>query len=97
MLARIAAAGDRDGGHGIRRQLKAGNGYDERGAPGRRERPTLVLHGRRDRVAPIADTRELARLIPAAELRVMPGGHLAILRAAAAAYAQRIDEFTAKG
>ena len=59
--------------------------------------PTLVLHGRRDRLVPIADSRELARLIPGAEFGLMPGGHLAILRAAAAAYTKRIDEFTAKG
>jgi pimeloyl-ACP methyl ester carboxylesterase len=59
--------------------------------------PTLVLHGRRDRLVPIADSRELARLIPGAELHLMPAGHLAVLRAQAVAYAERIDAFTAKG
>jgi hypothetical protein len=34
--------------------------------------------------------RELARLIPGAELHLMPGGHLAVLRAQADAYAERI-------
>ena len=58
--------------------------------------PALVLHGRRDRVTPIADSRELARLIPGAELQLMPGGHLAVLRAQAVAYAERIDAFTAR-
>jgi 3-oxoadipate enol-lactonase len=48
-------------------------------------------------VMPTAESRELARLIPGAEFGLMPGGHLAILRTAAAAYAERIDEFTAKG
>ena len=42
--------------------------------------PTLVLHGRCDRLVPIADGRELALLIPG-ELQLMPGGHLAVLRA----------------
>jgi pimeloyl-ACP methyl ester carboxylesterase len=58
--------------------------------------PALVLHGRRDRLVPIADSRELARLIPGAELQLMPGGHLAVLRAQAVAYAERIDAFTSK-
>jgi pimeloyl-ACP methyl ester carboxylesterase len=52
LLASIAAAAERDGGHGLRGQLKAGNGYDVR----RRLRdvgvPTLVLHGRRDASCP---------------------------------------------
>jgi 3-oxoadipate enol-lactonase len=95
LLARVAAAIERDGGHGIRRQLQAGNGYDVRGRLTGVRAPTLVLHGRRDRLVPIANSRELARLIPGAELRLMPGGHLAILRTQATAYAERINEFTA--
>ena len=58
--------------------------------------PALVLHGRRDRIVPIADGRELARLIPGAEFHLMPGGHLAVLRAQAVAYAERIDAFTSR-
>jgi 3-oxoadipate enol-lactonase len=96
LLARIAAAGDRDGGHGMRRQLEAGNGYDVSSRLRDVSLPTLVLHGRRDRLVPIAESRELARLIPGAEFGLMPGGHLAILRTAAPSYAQRIDESTAK-
>lgn len=97
LLARIAAAAEGDGGHGMRRQLEAGNGYDVRGRLRNVSVPTLVLHGRRDHVVPIADSRELARLLPGAELHLMPGGHLAVLRAQAVAYAERIDAFTAKG
>jgi hypothetical protein len=55
-----------------------------------------VVHGRRDRLVPIAERRELARLIPGAELDLMPGGHLAVLSARAVAYAERIDAFTAQ-
>jgi 3-oxoadipate enol-lactonase len=96
LLARVGAAAERDGGHGVRRQLEAGNGYDVRGRLMDVSVPALVLHGRRDRVVPIADSRELARLIPGAELQLMPGGHLAVLRAQAVAYAERINEFTSK-
>ena len=96
LLTRFAAATERDAGHGIRRQLDAGSGYDVRGRLIDIRVPVLVLHGRHDRIAPIAGGRELARLIPGAEFDAMPGGHLAVLRAQAVAYAQRIDAFTSR-
>jgi 3-oxoadipate enol-lactonase len=96
LLTRFAAATERDAGHGIRRQLDAGTGYDVSGRLIDIQVPTLVLHGRHDRIAPIAGGRELARLIPGAEFDEMPGGHLAVLRAQAVAYAQRIDAFTSR-
>jgi pimeloyl-ACP methyl ester carboxylesterase len=44
---------------------------------GRVEAPTLVVHGRRDRVVPIANAEILAERIPGAELRVLDdAGHL---------------------
>ena len=97
LLARVAAAADRDGGHGMRRQLNAAGGYDVRARLMDVHVPVRVLHGRRDRVVPVADSRELARLIPGAEFHLMPGGHLAVLRAQVVAYAARIDAFTSKG
>ena len=96
LLTRFAAVTERDGGHGIRRQLDAGSGYDVRGRLIDIQVPALVLHGRHDRIAPIAGGRELARLIPGAEFDAMPGGHLAVLRAQAVAYAQRINAFTSR-
>jgi pimeloyl-ACP methyl ester carboxylesterase len=41
----------------------------------RLRRPTLVTAGARDVVVPPANGRRLARLIPGARLRVLPGGH----------------------
>jgi 3-oxoadipate enol-lactonase len=96
LLTRFAAATERDGGHGIRRQLDAGSGYDVRGRLIDIQVPALVLHGRHDRIAPIAGGRELAGLIPGAEFDAMPGGHLAVLRTQSVAYAQRIDAFTSR-
>ncbi|HEY2637337.1 MAG TPA: alpha/beta hydrolase [Solirubrobacteraceae bacterium] len=37
--------------------------------------PTLVAHGRRDAMAPLANARMLAERIPDAELAVLPGAH----------------------
>jgi 3-oxoadipate enol-lactonase len=46
------------------------------------EAPTLVLHGERDAMAPLANARLLAELIPGAELAVVPGaGHGYLLEA----------------
>jgi len=39
--------------------------------------PVLVVHGEEDRLVPVENGRELARLIPGAELRIVPNaGHL---------------------
>ena len=45
LLARVAAAADRDGGHGIRRQLDAARGYDVRARLMDVHVPALVLIG----------------------------------------------------
>jgi 3-oxoadipate enol-lactonase len=95
LLAGLAAAAERDGGHGIRRQLDAADGYEMRDRLEGVNVPTLVLHGAHDHVVPIADGREIARRIPTAELHEMPGGHFGFLRRHALAYAERIDAFTA--
>lgn len=42
--------------------------------------PTLLLHGERDRIAPLQSSRELAQRLGHAELRVLPGlGHVPIV------------------
>ena len=41
---------------------------------------TLVLHGRRERLAPLRDAEELTRELPSATLRTFPGGHLFFFR-----------------
>ena len=39
--------------------------------------PTMVVHGARDRIIPVANAHMIARLVPGAELRVLEGaGHL---------------------
>lgn len=48
--------------------------------------PVLLLHGGRDRVVPPAHSTWLSRVIPGAELRILPDdGHISVLRAAPAA------------
>lgn len=46
--------------------------------------PVLLLHGGRDRIAPVAHAEWLAAHCPTAELRVMPeDGHISVMRSAA--------------
>ncbi|MDP3085842.1 MAG: alpha/beta hydrolase [Rubrivivax sp.] len=55
--------------------------------------PTLLIHGERDRIAPLQGSRELAERLARAELHVLPGlGHVPIVTAPAQV-AALIDEF----
>ncbi len=54
--------------------------------PTRITAPVLLLHGARDRIAPLAHAEWLASRIPTAELRVTPDdGHISVLDSAASA------------
>jgi pimeloyl-ACP methyl ester carboxylesterase len=61
------------------RQLRASTGYDA--TPRLREIavPTLILHGRRDRTAPLYVAEEMHQAIPGSEMLTFPGGHLFFL------------------
>lgn len=55
-------------------------GFDPRSVPAR----TRLVHGAGDRMVPAAHSEWLARHIPGAELRIVPGeGHISVLAAAA--------------
>jgi pimeloyl-ACP methyl ester carboxylesterase len=47
--------------------------------------PVLLLHGDSDRVVPSSHSRWLADRLPAAELRILPEGHITVLNSGAAA------------
>ena len=57
-------------------QVDAALSHDARDRLHALQAPTLVIHGAIDQLAPVAGAEELARLIPGAELLVLPGiGH----------------------
>jgi 3-oxoadipate enol-lactonase len=96
LLARVAGAADRDGGHGMRRQLDAARGYDVRARLMDVHVPALVLHGRRDRMAHRRQSRTRPphprrRVLPHARrpsrCPARPGGGVR----------PRIDAFTSQG
>jgi 3-oxoadipate enol-lactonase len=60
--------------------------------------PTLVMHGERDAMAPIANARTLVRDIPDAELAVVPGaGHAYLLERPEASLARLTDWLDRRG
>ncbi len=66
--------------HGIASHWWASVYHDTVSRLGRIQAPTLVLHGGKDAMAPIANARLLAERIPRAELVVIPGaGHAYLL------------------
>ncbi len=54
--------------------------------------PTLILHGREDRVVPVVNAHLLGALIPDARVHLLPGGHLSLITHARAA-AEPVDAF----
>ena len=62
--------------HAIVRQDQAGNRHDICDRLGEIKQPVLILHGRQDRMVPLASGEELARRLPNARLEVLdPAGH----------------------
>jgi 3-oxoadipate enol-lactonase len=55
--------------------------------------PTLVIVGTQDILTPLADSEELASIIPGAELSIIPGAALGLMIEAANAFNGRVLEF----
>src|ERR1035441_8066547 len=62
--------------HAFVRQMEASTGYDAGPRLHQLGMPTVVLHGRSDRAAPLALAEELHRGIPGSQLQTFKGGHL---------------------
>ena len=61
--------------HAIVRQDQAVKQHDLCDRLGQIHQPVLILHGREDRMVPVARGEELARGLPNAQLKVLEGGH----------------------
>jgi len=67
---------------GFQGQVDAALSHDARDRLGSLRMPVAVIHGALDQLSPVANAEELARLIPGAELTVIPDvGHAANLEA----------------
>lgn len=76
-------------------QARASAAYDCEGRLGEVRCPTLVLAGDRDRLAPLAQARELAERVPDGRLVTFRGGHLAVLFGARELVAREASAFAA--
>lgn len=79
--------------YAFRRQREASTGYDSTARLSQLRVPTLLLHGRRDHIAPYSDAEHMSAHIQGAALVSLDGGHLYPLMHSAA-FAQRVDAFT---
>jgi pimeloyl-ACP methyl ester carboxylesterase len=61
--------------HAVRAQFQASGSYDGTARLGEITQPTLIVHGRRDRLAPLALARQMHAAIPRARLALLNGGH----------------------
>jgi pimeloyl-ACP methyl ester carboxylesterase len=62
--------------HALSAQFRASGQFDRTARLGEISQPVLVVHGRADRVAPVAMAREMHAAIPGARLALLNGGHL---------------------
>lgn len=73
---RFAATQPQQTPQGFIGQVDAALSHDTRDRLGHLDVPTLVLHGELDQLSPKANAEELARLIPGAEIEILPDvGH----------------------
>ncbi len=59
-------------------QLEASRGFDCTDQLGQLQVPTLILHGTRDRLAPLAIANEMHAKIRGSRMVIVPGGHLVL-------------------
>ena len=75
------------------RQLEASDGYDAGPRLRQLAMPTAVLHGRSDRVAPLAMAEEMHREIPGSRLVTFRGGHLFFLVRERQRFVEAVTDF----
>jgi pimeloyl-ACP methyl ester carboxylesterase len=61
--------------HALRAQFQASGCYDATARLGEISQPTLIVHGRADRIAPLALARETHNAIRGSRLALLGGGH----------------------
>lgn len=65
--------------HALKAQFNAGSHFDCTGRLHEITQPTLIVHGRSDRTAPVALAQQMHALIPGARTVFLDGGHLIAL------------------
>ncbi|HET9060711.1 MAG TPA: alpha/beta hydrolase [Acidimicrobiales bacterium] len=79
MLSRLPSPGERQPRLAWECQRRASASYDAAARLGEIDVPTLVLHGIRDHMAPIALAHRMEAAIRGPALVEVPGGHISLL------------------
>jgi pimeloyl-ACP methyl ester carboxylesterase len=79
------------------RQMEASTGYDARPRLHQLTMPTVVLHGRSDRAAPLGMAEELHRGIPGSQLLTFTGGHLFFMIRERQHFVDAVADFVGQG
>jgi pimeloyl-ACP methyl ester carboxylesterase len=77
--------------------MEASAGYDAGPRLHELTMPTVVLHGRSDRAAPLAMAEELHRGIPGSRLLTFKGGHLFFLIRERQRFVDTVADFVGQG
>lgn len=76
-------------------QRRASASYDATARLGEIGLPTLILHGRRDHMAPVALARRMHRAIAGSALVEVPGGHISLVTRERRRFAKELAAFAA--
>jgi 3-oxoadipate enol-lactonase len=79
--------------YAMRAQFDATTRFDCTDRLGEIRAPTLIVHGKSDRVAPVAFAAEMHRSIPGSQLILVDGGHLFSLRAHSGQFVANVTAF----
>ena len=95
VLSRLPAPGDRQPRWAWESQRRASTSFDATRRLGEVRVPTLIIHGQRDHMTPLALAREMNRGIEGSRLVVVRGGHLSLATRERHRFAQEVAAFAA--
>jgi pimeloyl-ACP methyl ester carboxylesterase len=95
VLSRLPTPGDRQPRWAWECQRRASAAYDATTRLGEIVVPTLILHGRRDHMTPLARARELHAAIAGSSLVEVPGGHISLVTRERRRFAEELSAFVA--
>jgi pimeloyl-ACP methyl ester carboxylesterase len=95
VLSRLPKPGDSQPRWAWECQRRASAAYDATTRLGEIVVPTLVLHGRRDHITPLARARELHAAIAGSALVEVPGGHISLVTRERRRFAKELSAFVA--
>jgi len=96
VLSRLPTPGDTQPRWAWECQRRASAAYDVTARLGEIAVPTLILHGQRDHMTPLARAHEMHRTIPGSTLVEVPGGHLSLVTRQRRRFVEELNRFAPK-